>query len=50
MNGNIIMKLLNRIGLKFLQKGMAVDMNLAEAKVGEEYIIKDIVAEDEELK
>ena len=29
---------------------MAEDMNLSEAKVGEEYIVKDIVAEDEELK
>ena len=28
---------------------MAEDMNLSEAKVGEEYIIKDIVTEDEEL-
>lgn len=25
-------------------------MNLAEAKIGEEYIVKDIKAEDEELK
>lgn len=25
-------------------------MNLADAKSGEEYIVKDIVAEDEELK
>lgn len=25
-------------------------MNLAEAKVGEEYIVRDVVAEDEELK
>ena len=29
---------------------MAEYMNLSEAKVGEEYIVKDIVAEDEELK
>lgn len=28
---------------------MAGDMSLAEAKIGEEYIIKDISAEDEEL-
>ena len=25
-------------------------MNLSQAKIGEEYIVKDIVAEDEELK
>ena len=29
---------------------MAEDMNLSEAKVGEEYTVKDIAAEDEELK
>ena len=29
---------------------MEEDMNLSEVKVGEEYIVKDIVAEDEELK
>lgn len=29
---------------------MAEDMNLADAKIGEEYIVKDIMAEDEELK
>ena len=29
---------------------MAKEMNLSEAKVGEEYIVKDIVADDEELK
>ncbi len=36
--------------MKFFQKGITEGMNLAEAKVGEEYIVKDIVAEDEELK
>ena len=25
-------------------------MNLADAKIGEEYLVKDIVSEDEELK
>ena len=29
---------------------MTDDMNLADAKIGEEYIVKDILAEDEELK
>lgn len=29
---------------------MAQDMNLAEAKDGEEYIVKDIITEDDELK
>ncbi len=29
---------------------MAENMNLAEAKPGEEYIVKDILSEDEELK
>ena len=29
---------------------MVEDMNLADAKVGEEYFVKDIIAEDEELK
>lgn len=29
---------------------MTEDMNLADAKIGEEYIVKDITAEDEELK
>lgn len=29
---------------------MAKDMNLADAIIGEEYVIKDINAEDEELK
>ena len=29
---------------------MAEDMNLSEAKVGEEYIIIDIATEDEELE
>lgn len=29
---------------------MTKDMNLSEAKVGEEYIIKDIATEDEELE
>lgn len=29
---------------------MAKEMNLSEAKIGEEYIVKDIVADDEELK
>lgn len=33
-----------------LWKGVEVDMNLADAKVYEEYIVKDIIAEDEELK
>lgn len=28
---------------------MAEDMNLTDAKIGEEYIVKDILAEDEEL-
>lgn len=27
-----------------------VDMSLADAKVGEEYFVKDIIAEDEELR
>ena len=26
------------------------DMSLADAKVGEEYFVKDIIAEDEELR
>lgn len=34
----------------FLKKGMAEEMNLSEAKVLEEYIVKDIASEDEELK
>ena len=29
---------------------MVEDMNLEDAKVGEEYFVKDIIAEDEELK
>lgn len=29
---------------------MVEDMDLADAKAGEEYIVKDIIAEDEELK
>lgn len=29
---------------------MEENMNLAEAKTGEEYIVKDILSEDEELK
>ena len=29
---------------------MIKDMNLADAKIGEEYIVKDITADDEELK
>lgn len=29
---------------------MVEDMNLSDAKVGEEYFVKDIIAEDEELK
>ena len=29
---------------------MTEDMNLADAKIGEEYIVRDISAEDEELK
>ena len=29
---------------------MTKDMNLSEAKVGEEYIIKDIAIEDEEVE
>lgn len=32
-----------------LEKGM-YNMNLADANVGEEYIVKDIVTEDEELE
>ena len=31
-------------------KGTVEDMNLADATIGEEYIVKDIMAEDEELK
>lgn len=29
---------------------MAEDMNLEDAKIGEEYIVRDIIAGDEELK
>lgn len=29
---------------------MVEDMNLADANIGEEYIVKDIEAEDDELK
>ena len=29
---------------------MVEDMNLADATIGEEYLVKDIIAEDEELK
>ena len=32
------------------QKGEEGYMNLADAKTGEEYLVKDIVSEDEELK
>ncbi|MCI5583855.1 MAG: ferrous iron transport protein A [Anaeroplasma sp.] len=35
---------------RILWKGMVEDMNLTDARVGEEYIVKDITAEDEELK
>lgn len=31
------------------QKGMVKDMNLTEANVGEEYIVKEIQTDDEEL-
>ncbi len=31
-------------------KGVKEDMNLTEAKDGEEYIVKDIATEDEELE
>ena len=31
-------------------EGMAEDMNLADAMIGEEYIVKEIEAKDEELK
>ncbi len=32
------------------QEGVVAHMDLAKANVGEEYIVKDIQAEDEELK
>ena len=32
------------------QKGAVKRMDLADARIGEEYIVKDIQAEDEELK
>ena len=35
---------------KYMWKGTAEDMNLADAIIGEEYVVKDIEAEDEELK
>ena len=38
------------IDLIFSKERMAKDMILAEAKEGEEYIVKDISSEDEELK
>ena len=31
-------------------KGLEEDMNLADAMIGEEYIVKEIETEDEELK
>lgn len=31
-------------------KGVAAAMNLSDAKIGEEYIVRDIAAQDEELK
>lgn len=34
----------------FLVKGMVENMNLTEANVREEYIVKDILTKDEELK
>ena len=34
---------------KRLWKVKATDMNLTEANIGEEYIIKDIITDDEEL-
>lgn len=36
--------------LKKMNGKVAEDMNLADAEIGEEYIVKDIDAEDEELK
>ena len=36
--------------LKKMNGKVAEDMNLADAEIGEEYIVKDIEAEDEELK
>ncbi len=33
-----------------LGKGVAAAMNLSDAKIGEEYIVRDIAAQDEELK
>ncbi len=33
-----------------LKERMVEDMNLADATIGEEYLVKDIIAEDEELK
>ena len=36
--------------LKKMNRKVAEDMNLADAEIGEEYIVKDIEAEDEELK
>ena len=34
----------------YILKGTVAYMNLADAIIGEEYIVKDIEAEDEELK
>ena len=34
----------------YILKGAVAYMNLADAIIGEEYIVKDIEAEDEELK
>lgn len=36
--------------LIIFMKGMEKGMNLADAKIGEEYIVKDIMTEDEELE
>lgn len=36
--------------VKTFWKGKVEEMSIAEAKIGEEYIVKDIEAEDEELK
>ena len=36
--------------MNICQKGEEGYLNLADAKTGEEYLVKDIVSEDEELK
>ena len=57
MYTNLCMKRMNKKFIDRFSKGLFAysqedekDMNLLDAKEGEEYIVKDIMSDDEELK